>query len=179
VCFLGGYRHPPNIDAVRFFLDRIFPLLKAADPAMRFIMAGANPSAELQALASDDVVVTGMVEDLRDVFDRVRVFVCPLRVGAGAKGKVASALSYGVPVVATSIGAEGMGLVEGETVLVADEPAAFAAAVLRVYRDRALWERMSAASLALVARVASPAERERVFADAIDAALRHKLGLPI
>jgi GT2 family glycosyltransferase/glycosyltransferase involved in cell wall biosynthesis len=178
VCFLGGYSHPPNIDAVRFFVDEIFPLLKAKEPRLRFIVAGANPTPELLALARDDIEVTGMIDDLRDVFDRARVFVCPLRIGAGAKGKVASAMSYGLPVVSTSIGAEGMGLVDGQTVLVADTPAAFAASCLRLYRDRALWERMSAASLDLVREVASPQARERIFADAIDAALRHKLGLP-
>jgi len=178
VCFLGGYSHPPNIDAVRFFIDEIFPLLKAKEPGLRFIVAGANPTPELRALASDDIEVTGMIDDLRDVFDRARVFVCPLRIGAGAKGKVASAMSYGLPVVSTSIGAEGMGLVDGKTVLVAEAPAAFAKACLRLYRDRALWERMSAASLDLVRKVASPEARERIFTDAIDAALRHKLGLP-
>ncbi len=176
VCFLGGYRHPPNVDAVKFFLDQIFPLLKREEPGLRFIMAGANPSAELQALADDDIVVTGMVDDLRDVFDRVRVFVCPLRVGAGAKGKVASAMSYGVPIVSTSIGAEGMGLVDGQTVLLADTPAEFAAACLRLYRDPALWASLSEASLDLVRRVASPEEREGIFRDAIDAAVRHKCG---
>ncbi len=177
VCFLGGYRHPPNVDAVRYFLDEIFPLLKAGEPDLRFVMAGANPTPELLALAREDVIVTGMIDDLREVFDRVRVFVCPLRIGAGAKGKVASAMSYGLPIVATSIGAEGMGLVDGETVLVADTPAEFAAACLRLYRDRALWESVSAASLALVRRVASAEAREGIFGAAIDAALRHKFGV--
>ena len=177
VCFLGGYRHPPNIDAVGYFVREIFPLLKRAEPGLRFIVAGADPTPGLQALSSADIVVTGMVDDLRDVFDRARVFVCPLRVGAGAKGKVASAMSYGVPVVSTSIGAEGMGLVDGETVLIADDPAAFAETCLRLYRERPLWERMSAASLELVGRVASPEARERVFGAAIDAAFRHKCGV--
>jgi glycosyltransferase involved in cell wall biosynthesis len=176
VCFLGGYRHPPNIDAVKFFLSDIFPLLKAEEPQMRFIMAGANPTPELLALAREDVVVTGMIDDLRDLFDKVRVFACPLRIGAGAKGKIASAMSYGLPIVSTSIGAEGMGLENGKTVLIADEPADFASACLRLYRDWNLWGHLSTASQEFVASVTSPDVRERIFSDAIEAAYRHKFG---
>jgi GT2 family glycosyltransferase/glycosyltransferase involved in cell wall biosynthesis len=143
ICFLGGYRHPPNIDAVQHFMDSIFPLIKEQEPAIRFTIAGAHPTPEIQALTGKDVVVTGMIDDLRTLFDTTRVFVCPLRIGAGVKGKVLAAMSYGVPLVSTSIGSEGLGLVEGEEVLVRDDPQAFADAVVKVYRDRSLWTRLS------------------------------------
>ncbi len=174
--FLGGYKHGPNVDAVRFFAEAVLPLIRAEAPDARFIIAGANPGPEVQALAGKHVVVTGMIDDLRDVFDAARVFVCPLRFGAGTKGKISTAMSYGLPVVATTCGAEGMELVEGREVLVADDPAALAAACLRVYRDPALWQEMSEAGQALVREKHSLDMGRRVLAEAIEVAWRHKLG---
>ncbi len=177
IVFLGGYRHAPNIDAVQFFATEVMPLVHAQAPDVRFIVAGANPGPELRALESPQIVVTGLIDDLRDVFDRCRVFVCPLRFGAGTKGKVSTAMSYGLPVVSTTCGAEGMDLVEGEEVLIADDPAALANACLRLYRDAALWERMSMAGQKLVREKHSLDMGRRVLAEAIETALRHKLGV--
>lgn len=177
IVFLGGYRHPPNIDAAQFFAREVLPLIRVHEPDMRFIIAGANPGPELLALESEHVVVTGMIDDLRDVFDRTRVFVCPLRFGAGTKGKVSTAMSYGLPVVSTACGAEGMELTDGEEVLIADEARALAAACLRLYRDPALWRRMSDAGQQLVREKHSLEMGRRMLAEAIEAALRHKLGV--
>ena len=111
------------------------------------------------------------------MFDAARVFVCPLRFGAGTKGKISTAMAYGVPVVSTACGAEGMDMVEGREVLVADDPAALAAACLRAYRDPALWRAMSQAGQALVREKHSLAMGRRVLAEAIEAAWRHRLGV--
>jgi GT2 family glycosyltransferase len=175
--FLGGYRHPPNVDAVQFFAADVLPLIRAREPEARFIIAGANPGPEVQALASEHVIVTGMIDDLREVFDAARVFVCPLRFGAGTKGKISTAMSYGLPVVSTGCGAEGMELQEGREVLTADDPAALAEACLRVYRDAALWRQMSEAGQALVREKHSPQMGRRILEAAIEAAWRHKLGV--
>jgi GT2 family glycosyltransferase/glycosyltransferase involved in cell wall biosynthesis len=177
IVFLGGYKHLPNIDAVQFFAREVMPLIRAEAPDVRFVIAGANPGPDVRALESDHVVVTGLIDDLRDVFDRTRVFVCPLRFGAGTKGKVSTAMSYGLPVVSTACGAEGMELVEGEEVLLADDPKDLAAACLRLYRDQALWERMSQAGQSLVREKHSLEMGRRMLAEAIEAALRHKLGV--
>jgi len=177
LCFLGGYRHPPNIDAVLYFVQEVFPLIKQAEPDIRFIIAGAHAPDELRSLARDDVIVKGMVGDLRDLFDPCRVFVCPLRVGAGVKGKVVSALSYGVPVVSTSVGVEGAGLLDGETVLVANDPETFAAATLRLYREPDLWERLSESGRSLVRDRFSRRMGERILSRVIETAFARKLGL--
>ncbi len=144
ICFLGGYRHPPNIDAVMYFVREIFPLIRAVDSSIEFHICGSFPPAEIAALAAEHpgVILRGQIPDLADIFDPMRLMVVPLRVGAGVKGKVASALAYGLPIVSTSVGVEGSGLT-GE-VLVADSPADFAAAVLRLYHDPELWTRLSA-----------------------------------
>jgi O-antigen biosynthesis protein len=97
----------------------------------------------VQALASPDVVAVGYVPDLTPYLEGCRVFVAPLRYGAGIKGKIAQSMGFGLPVVTTSIGTEGMGLIDGKHVLIADSPAAFARAVVRLYRDDPLWEEMS------------------------------------
>jgi GT2 family glycosyltransferase/glycosyltransferase involved in cell wall biosynthesis len=177
ICFLGGYRHPPNVDAVRYFVREVFPLIKAELPGARFIVAGANPTGEIVELAGDDVIVTGMVDDLRDVFDAVRVFVCPLRVGAGAKGKIMSALSYGLPIVSTPIGVEGAGLTPDEHVLVTDTPEDMARETVRLYRDEGLWTRLSLAGQQLMRDEFSTAMGDRKLEEAVDKAYRHKIGL--
>jgi O-antigen biosynthesis protein len=177
LCFLGGYRHPPNVDAVVFFVNEIFPLIQIQDPDIRFVIAGAHPPDEVRALAGNGVIVRGMVDDLRDLFDPCRVFVCPLRVGAGVKGKVASALSYGIPVVSTALGVEGTELKHGNHVLIADSPAAFAEAVLRLYRDPDLWGNLSRNGQDLVRETLSLEMGKAVLARSVETALTHKLGL--
>ena len=91
--------------------------------------------------------MTGFVQDLRPIMDKCVMSVVPLRYGAGTKGKLAMSLAYGLPSVTTSIGAEGMGLAQGEAVHIADDPAEFARYVVQLYRDAEGWARMSQASL--------------------------------
>ena len=177
LCFLGGYRHPPNVDAILFFVSEVLPLIHAVRPELRLIVAGANPTLEIMELANDKIIVTGMVEDLADVFDASRVFVCPLRVGAGAKGKVISALAYGLPVVSTAIGVEGAGLLDGEHVLVADDPKAMAERILRIYDDPVLWRQLSMAGQSLVEDRLSLNMGVERLEEAIEKGHRKRLGL--
>ena len=178
ICFLGGYRHPPNVDAVRHFASAILPLIRAADPSIRFLVAGANPGPEVLALAGEGIEVLGLVDDLRDLFDAVRVFVCPLRVGAGVKGKVMSALSHGVPVVSTPIGVEGAGLEDGRHVAVARTDAEFARRTLALYRDEAEWTRLSRNGQDIVRAEFSVAGGRRCLDNAIRRGHARRRGLP-
>jgi GT2 family glycosyltransferase/glycosyltransferase involved in cell wall biosynthesis len=150
ICFIGGYRHPPNVDAVVYFVRNVFPLIQRELPKIKFKIVGNEAPAELHALASDGVELIGFVEDLSVILDSVRVTVAPLRFGAGMKGKVGSSLAYGVPVVGTSVAFEGMGLRAGDEVLLGDTPEEFAQAVCRVYTDEELWNRLSERGLAHV-----------------------------
>ena len=155
--FLGGFAHPPNIDAVQWFVASVLPILRRLLPQARLHVYGANIPAEIAALASEAVVIGGQVADLRAVFDRHRVAVAPLRFGAGFKGKLAEALAAGIPSVATPIAIEGTGLVEGQDVLVAEGAASFAMALARLTADRVLWERVARSGLAFVERTLTPA----------------------
>jgi glycosyltransferase involved in cell wall biosynthesis len=140
ILFIGGFWHEPNSDAVRWFVKEIWPRIREHMPECRFLIAGSNPGPEVQALAKEPgVEVLGYVADLDPLFSAVRVCVAPLRYGAGVKGKVGLSMTHGVPVVATKIGAEGMGLIQGEHALVADDPALFAEEVLRLMNDDVLW----------------------------------------
>jgi GT2 family glycosyltransferase/glycosyltransferase involved in cell wall biosynthesis len=150
--FVGGFQHPPNVDAVRWFVAEVWPRIRAAMPEVGFHVVGSKMPEALRALAGNGVEVHGYVEDLSPFLDHCRVSVAPLRYGAGVKGKVNQAMAHGQPVVATSIAVEGMHLVDGEEVLVADTPEAFAEAVVRLHRDEVLWERLSRAGLSNVAR---------------------------
>ncbi len=176
-CFLGGYRHPPNVDAAGFLVRDVLPIIHRTLPEARLILAGANPGPEVQALAGPYVEVTGMVEDLRDVFDRTRVFACGIRVGAGTKGKISTAMAYGLPVASTPCGAEGMDLIDGHDVLIGESAEAFAAQCLRLHQDAGLWQRLSQAGQALVREKHSPAAGLRVLERAIETALAHRLGV--
>jgi GT2 family glycosyltransferase/glycosyltransferase involved in cell wall biosynthesis len=143
IAFLGGFGHPPNLDAVRYFLSEIWPLVHTRLPDCRFVIAGSRMPEELTRGHWPGVEIAGFVEDLSTFFARCRLTVAPLRYGAGLKGKVVSSLSHGVPVVGTGIATEGSGLQNGRELLVADDPAQFADCIVRAYSDRALWTGLS------------------------------------
>ncbi len=129
--FVGGFNHPPNVDAARWCVEEILPLICAAVPDCHFHLVGSNPSSVVNALASDKVTVHGYVDDaaLDALYREVGLAVVPLRYGAGVKGKVLEAVQQNVPLVTTHIGAEG--IPDADTVMwIADEAEAIAAAVI-------------------------------------------------
>ena len=170
VCFVGGFRHPPNADGIRWFVDAVWPRVIAQRPQARLYVVGSHVTPEVRALGEvAGVQVVGYVEDLDAFLDRRRVSVAPLRYGAGAKGKVAGSLARGLPTVCTPIAAEGMGLEPGVDVLLAEDPDALADHVVRLLGDDAEWQRLSQAGLAYAHAVTSRASAH--------ARLRRVLGL--
>jgi O-antigen biosynthesis protein len=143
IVFVGGFQHTPNIDAVQYFVAEIMPLLRERLPGVLFYAVGSKPPAEILALAAEDVIITGFVEELKPLLDKMRVSVAPLRYGAGIKGKIGSAMVVGLPVVSTPLAAEGMSLSNGDNILIAGDAAAFADTVAKLYEDEALWDRLS------------------------------------
>ncbi len=145
--FVGNFIHPPNVDAVKWFVKDIFPLVKNKSPGVKFYVIGSEANEEIISLASNDVIIVGYVKDLKPYFEMCRAFVAPLRYGAGVKGKINMSMGYGLPVITTAIGAEGMGLIDGEDVLIADSPDTFAQKVLEVYNNEDLWDKISTGSI--------------------------------
>jgi len=151
--FVGGFGHPPNVDAVRWFAQQVFPAIRARLPDVAFHCIGSDPPPDIQALAAlPGVIVHGHVADIDPYMHGGRIAVAPLRYGAGVKGKVNLSMAHGQPVVATACAVEGMHLRDGEDVLVADDPQAFADAVVRLYEDETLWDTIARNGLNSVAR---------------------------
>jgi glycosyltransferase involved in cell wall biosynthesis len=151
--FVAGFAHPPNVDAARWLVQDVLPLIRQRLPGVRLTLAGSNPTVEVRALAAEGVIVTGSLsaEALAGHYAAARVAVVPLRFGAGVKLKVVEALQQGLPLVTTPIGAQGLpGL--PAILPVAADPAALAAEILRLFRDDAAWLRQSAAQSAYAER---------------------------
>ncbi len=157
VLFVGGFNHGPNIDGIVWFVRESWPLVRAAVGDARLTVLGHRPTPEVLALGQvDGVSVLGYVPDTSPYLDRAAVVIAPLRYGAGMKGKVSEALARGAAVVTTGIGNQGFGAVSGEHLLVRDDPAAFAEAIIDLLRDPALAERLGRAGHALAAATCSP-----------------------
>ena len=153
ILFVAGFSHPPNINAAIWFVDTVWPLLHRAHPELKLHLVGANPSSEVTALVSENIEVTGYVTDqaLADYYRRVRVVIAPLLYGAGIKGKVVEAMYYGMPVVTTPVGAQGLGDGDG-ALFVSVDPAAQAAQVQRLLNEDDYWISSSTASMKFVGR---------------------------
>jgi glycosyltransferase involved in cell wall biosynthesis len=150
VCFIGGFLHQPNCDAIHYFVQNIWPLVEAKLPTIRFRIMGSNVPPDIQALHGGSIIVDGFVPDMLTSFARCRVSVAPLRYGAGLKGKVASSLGFGIPCVATPIAAEGMGDGASIGVEVASDPHDFADCIVRLYNDPEYWMKQSQLGLEFV-----------------------------
>ncbi len=172
--FIGGYEHPPNADAVLYFANEIWPLIHRRLPDTRFFIIGSNAPDEIRSLQGDGIVFVGYVEDIAPYFGNCRLSVVPLRYGAGIKGKIATALGFGMPCIATPIAVEGMGLTDGCDIVVADQPAEFADAAVRLYYDEATWQMLSDNGLAFVEKNYSLANSRTLIAEMLD----HLLALP-
>ena len=135
--FVGNFSHLPNTDAVLFFHREIWPRILRRLPDAHWTIVGNNPPPAVRALAGPAIEVTNHVPSVEPYLDSHLVSIAPLRYGAGIEGKIGEALAHGLPVVTTTIGAEGMGLQNGDGgTLVADNPEAFADHVVRLHTDR-------------------------------------------
>lgn len=147
IYFVGGYQHPPNIDAACWFVNSIWPLIHEKLPNLRFHLIGSNAPDQVRSLNGDGVVFHGFVDSLQPFLSDCRLAVAPLRYGAGVKGKVNMSMAHGQPVVVTPAAAEGMFAEHERELLVAEDAESFAREVVRLYQDEELWNRLSDASV--------------------------------
>lgn len=143
--FTGVMDYPPNHQAMVYFIEEIFPLIQKHVPDTALVIAGRNPLPSLQRLICrcNGITLTGFVEDMRPYFESSSVYVAPLRSGAGMKNKILEAWAMSMPVVATSVSCSGIEIREGQNILVADSPSAFADGVVRLLRDSASSQKMA------------------------------------
>ncbi len=143
--YMGDYKYFPNTDAVLYFVREIMPFIRERRPNFTLTLIGKEPTAEMQAIGRDPssgVRVAGLVDDTRPLLTGTALFVCPLRSGGGTRFKLLEALACGCPVVSTACGAAGLEAINGEHMLIADTPRAFADAVLQILDDPALGVRL-------------------------------------
>lgn len=143
IVFVGSMDWQPNEDAVLYFCDKVFPLIKKKIPQIKFYIVGSNPTERVIKLRNiDGVIVTGLVDDVRDYISQSAVFVVPLRIGGGTRLKILQALAMKKAVVSTSIGCEGLGLIHNEHLLISDNPKEFAKSVMLLLNDKDLRYRL-------------------------------------
>lgn len=163
LAFIGGYGHPPNVDAALWLCNDIMPLVWKELPKMPVTLLGNDPSKAVLELRSDRVTVTGFIADVTPYFEGARLFVAPLRYGAGMKGKVGQALSFGLPTILTSVAAEGFDLVDGENCLIANSTESFADAILTLYNNPVMWQHLSESGSAAIQKLGQEAVGERLM----------------
>lgn len=169
IAFVGGMRHAPNPDAVRWLAADVMPRVWERDPHMQVMLVGADWSPAVWGRSDPRLHLAGQVEHLRDVFAQVRLTVAPLRFGAGIKGKVLDSFAAGLPCVMTSIAAEGIPLDRTLRAAVTDDPAAMADLICDVHYQTRLNNRLAKAGRALIESVYTE--------DAITAALETVVGI--
>jgi polysaccharide biosynthesis protein PslH len=172
--FTGSMDWMPNVDAIRHFAQSILPRIRAAVPDVTLTVVGRDPHPDVRALAEADpsITVTGRVDDVRPYMERAALYVVPLRVGGGTRLKIPEAMGMEMPIVSTTVGAEGLPLRDGEHVVLADDPERFADAVVALLRDPPRARRMGAAAAALVREHFGWAAATAPFDDALHAAVR-------
>ncbi len=133
--FTGAMSYIPNYDGILYFLDHIFPIIIKSIPDTKLYVVGDRPPKILQRRASENVIITGYIKDVRPYVWRSSVYIVPLRMGSGTRLKVLEALSMKKPIVTTSIGCEGIDVENEKTAIIADQPQTFAEAVIRLLKD--------------------------------------------
>jgi len=134
IVFTGEMAWRPNIDAVTWFCEAIFPLILEEIPDSKFYIVGRNATPAVKKLENENVIVTGRVEDVRPYVQSSAVFVVPIRVGGGMRLKILEAMAMGIPVVSTSIGCEGIAVENKKNILIADNAKAFAENIIRIMK---------------------------------------------
>jgi len=146
ILFFGAINYYPNTEGLLYFLDEVFPHVKQQHPGARLMIVGQQPPPAIMSRAAEDVIVTGLVDDVRPYMERASVVIAPLRIGGGTRLKIVEAMAMGKPIVATRIGAEGLDVNDGEHILLADTAEEFAGQVVRVLDDSALARRLGQAA---------------------------------
>jgi glycosyltransferase involved in cell wall biosynthesis len=154
IVFCGSMDWLPNVDAVMHFVSDILPLIRQKLPAATFTIAGRSPDAKVfkavQGLAG--VSVTGKVDDMRPYLWGSKISIVPIRIGGGTRLKIYECMAAGIPVVSTTVGAEGLSYKDGEDIVIADDPGAFASACVRLLSDDAARRAVAGNAVARVHR---------------------------
>ena len=168
VLFVGGFRHPPNVEAMEWFCNAVMPVLVKRIPSIHLTIAGSHPTDSIKAFASQSITVTGFVSDdeLNRLYQANRIAVVPLLTGGGIKGKVVEALSIGIPIITTPVGSEGIPQAEEAMCIV--KPDEMADAIVNAYDDEPRLQAMVLAGGRIIERYYSTQALKTVLAQDIN-----------
>ena len=170
IIFIGGFNHTPNVDGILWFLREIFPLIIKNRKDIKLVVAGSNPPGSLKNMDNGhNIIIKGYVNDkeLKNLYGNARIAIIPLRYGAGVKGKTVEAMYYGVPVVSTSFGIEGMPDIQ-EIINPMDDAKQFAAEVIKMYNDESLLKLMGEKETAYIKKHFFKETAKNIFLDILD-----------
>jgi O-antigen biosynthesis protein len=177
--FIGGFKWEPNIDGIQWFVKEIWESIHVRMPGAVMTVIGSHPTeAVLELDKISGVNVIGYVPDTNPYLKRAAISIAPLRYGGGMKGKVTEAMSLGLPVVTTSVGAQGLNAVSGEHILIADDPLEFAEAVISLLESPSTRTQMGLTGQKLIADLCSPEAAGRVLWDMLDSLISEKQSFP-
>jgi len=143
IIFVGNYLHYPNADAVLYFAREIWPTVKKLSPELKFYVVGQAPPPEIKKLEDDPaIVVTGRVDNVMPYLKKSTIFICPVRLGGGFRGKILEAMAVGRPIVSTSLGSEGIPAQNGKNIILADNPEDFSYGIDRLLHDNTLYNQI-------------------------------------
>ncbi|HDS30705.1 MAG TPA: glycosyltransferase [Firmicutes bacterium] len=168
VVFVGSFDWQPNVDGALWFIDKVWKKIRESFPEAHLSIVGRKPPPYLSEKASDSISVTGRVESVEDYVRRASCSIVPLWIGSGMRLKILEAFALGCPVVSTSLGAEGIEITDGEDILMRDDPAGFADAVLQVLTDINLRDRLAKNARMLVEQKYSWSKVANQFSDLIE-----------
>jgi len=141
--FIGGFQHTPNIDAVNYLCDKVLPLILEKDPSIKLHIVGSNTPNKIKEKANKNIIIHGYAQYLDSYFNDCKVFVAPLRFGAGIKGKIGQSLEYNLPLVTTDIGAEGFNFDPYSELMIANNSIEISNNVLELYFNPEKWKNIS------------------------------------
>jgi len=164
ILFVGGFGHPPNVDAILWFAKEIFPLVQEKIPDIQLHVVGSKPTKEVEALKSQSINVTGFIsdEELQQYYEKCRVSSVPLRIGAGVKGKVLETMYYKLPAVITSVAAEGIPSIE-QACKISDNALIFAEELIELYNSKEKWTELSNKGSFLIKKYYSSEHAENIL----------------
>lgn len=168
-----GAGNGPNVDGIQYFARKVFPLVLERIPNCKLHIVGTRLPNEVTALKSENIEVLGFVRELDEIYERARVFIAPLRFGAGISAKVIEAMGHGVPTVVSKLAAKGLDVRNEYELCVAEDHEEFARLIVRCYTDRRLWSQIQQCGLNFVEEHFSPQHMQERLAQIIG---KHKRG---
>jgi len=174
LAFLGGFKHPPNREGMEWFGAEVMPLIE--NNGIELSVYGAAMDHKFkESMREQGINAVGYIDHLEDLYTKHRIFIAPLLSGAGIKGKVINALSYGIPTILTPMAAEGIGLRHGHDCMIARTPREWAESINKLYHDATLWESISKASREYAEQQFSFSEGRRLMREIFESVELYKV----